>query len=56
VVDLSTEVIPRFLGRILAVRTRGYHRDIGTPEALALAEAEWPARADPAMDSAAGHV
>jgi mannose-1-phosphate guanylyltransferase len=41
VVDLSTEVIPHFLGRILAVETRGYHRDIGTPEALALAEAEW---------------
>lgn len=41
VVDLSTEVIPRFLGRILAVETHGYHRDIGTPEALSLAEAEW---------------
>ena len=41
VVDLSTEVIPRFLGSILAVETHGYHRDIGTPEALSLAEAEW---------------
>jgi mannose-1-phosphate guanylyltransferase len=41
VVDLSTEVIPRFLGRILAVETRGYHRDVGTPEALGRAEAEW---------------
>lgn len=40
-VDLSTEVIPRFLGRILAVETRGYHRDIGSPEALRRAEAEW---------------
>mgnify|MGYP002621761002 CR=1 FL=1 len=44
VVDLSTEVIPRFLGRILAVETRGYHRDIGSPEALRLAEAEWRQR------------
>lgn len=41
VVDLSTEIIPRFLGRIQAVETRGYHRDIGSPAALSLAEAEW---------------
>lgn len=41
VVDLSTEVIPHFTGRILAVETQGYHRDIGTPEALTLAEREW---------------
>jgi len=40
-VDLSTEVIPHFLGRILAVETHGYHRDIGSPESLRLAEAEW---------------
>ena len=46
VVDLSTEVIPRFLGRILAVETPGYHRDIGTPEALAAAEREWPVAMD----------
>lgn len=44
VVDFSTEVIPRFLGRILAVETAGYHRDIGSPEALALAEAEFAPR------------
>ena len=47
-VDLSTEVIPHFLGRILAVETRGYHRDIGTPEALRLAEAEWAVPMDKA--------
>jgi mannose-1-phosphate guanylyltransferase len=41
VVDLSTEVIPAFLGRILAVETPGYHRDIGNMRALALAEAEF---------------
>jgi mannose-1-phosphate guanylyltransferase len=47
-VDLSTEVIPHFLGRILAVPTRGYHRDIGSPDALRRAEAEWR----PPMDGA----
>jgi mannose-1-phosphate guanylyltransferase len=33
-IDLSTEVIPQFVGRILAVESRGYHRDIGTIESL----------------------
>jgi mannose-1-phosphate guanylyltransferase len=57
VVDLSTEVIQHFLGRILSVETRGYHRDIGTPEALALAEAEWPPGAVPSvMDKARAGV
>lgn len=41
VVDFSTEVIPHFLGRILAHETDGYFRDIGSPEALARAEAEF---------------
>ena len=40
VVDLSTEIIPRFIGRILCVETRGYHRDIGTPESLSQAIAD----------------
>jgi mannose-1-phosphate guanylyltransferase len=44
VVDFSTEVIPHFLGRILSYETAGYHRDIGSPEALALAEAEFRPR------------
>lgn len=39
-VDLSTEIIPHFLGRIQAVETRRYHRDIGSPEALSLAAVE----------------
>ncbi|HET7911372.1 MAG TPA: nucleotidyltransferase family protein, partial [Pseudolabrys sp.] len=39
-VDFSTEVIPAFLNRIYAVRTNGYHRDIGTIEALSRAQAE----------------
>lgn len=40
-VDLSTEVIPAFLGRILAVEHRGYHRDIGNPESLRRAHEEF---------------
>jgi mannose-1-phosphate guanylyltransferase len=40
VVDLSTEIIPRFIGRILCVETAGYHRDIGTPESLRRAIAD----------------
>jgi len=39
-VDFSTEVIPAFLNRIYAVMTNGYHRDIGTIEALSRAQAE----------------
>lgn len=40
VVDLSTELIPRFLGHIYAVVTNGYLRDIGTSESLARAQLE----------------
>jgi mannose-1-phosphate guanylyltransferase len=40
IVDLSTEIIPHYVGRILCVQTRGYHRDIGTPESLARAIAD----------------
>jgi mannose-1-phosphate guanylyltransferase len=43
-VDLSTEIIPRFVGRILCVETHGYHRDIGTPESLARARRDFAAR------------
>lgn len=41
VVDFSNDVIPHFIGRILAVETTGYHRDIGSLEALRRAEAEF---------------
>jgi mannose-1-phosphate guanylyltransferase len=41
VVDLSTEIIPNYLGRILCVETSGYHRDIGTPESLRRAHLEF---------------
>jgi mannose-1-phosphate guanylyltransferase len=40
-VDLSTEVIPFFLNRIYAVITDGYHRDIGTIDALYRAQNEY---------------
>jgi mannose-1-phosphate guanylyltransferase len=43
-VDLSTEIIPHFTGRILCVETNGYHRDIGTPENLRRACAEFGQR------------
>jgi mannose-1-phosphate guanylyltransferase len=39
-VDLSTEIIPRFIGRMSCVETCGYHRDIGTPKSLRRARAE----------------
>lgn len=42
VIDLSTEVIPHFLGRIFAVENDGYHRDIGNVESLRRAHAEFP--------------
>jgi mannose-1-phosphate guanylyltransferase len=44
VVDLSTAIIPKFLGRILCVETDGYHRDIGTLESLRRASAEFGQR------------
>jgi mannose-1-phosphate guanylyltransferase len=44
VVDLSTEVIPNYLGRILSVETAGYHRDIGNLEGLRRAHSEFKHR------------
>ena len=44
VVDLSTEIIPNYLGRILSVETDGYHRDIGNPESLRRARSEFKHR------------
>lgn len=40
-VDLSTEVIPYYVGRIAAYYNNQYHRDIGTPESLRIAEREF---------------
>jgi mannose-1-phosphate guanylyltransferase len=42
IVDLSTEVIPTYLGRIQSYQIAGYHRDIGTVESLNRAEVEFP--------------
>jgi mannose-1-phosphate guanylyltransferase len=41
VIDLSTEVLPHFLGRICSFHNADYHRDIGTPESLRKAELEY---------------
>lgn len=41
VIDISTEVLPAYLGRIQTFLNDDYHRDIGTPESLALAELEY---------------
>ena len=41
VIDLSTEVMPAFLGRICTFHDSDYHRDIGTPESLHQAELEF---------------
>jgi mannose-1-phosphate guanylyltransferase len=42
VVDVSTEVLPHFLGRIVTYENDVYLRDIGTPESLAKANSEYP--------------
>ncbi|XOV79276.1 MAG: nucleotidyltransferase family protein [Aestuariibacter sp.] len=39
-IDISNDVIPHFFGRIFTWENRTYHRDIGTPESLELANLE----------------
>lgn len=41
IIDLSLEVIPRYLGHMHCFHNADYHRDIGTPESLRLAELEF---------------
>ncbi len=41
VIDFSTEVVPAFIGRINTFHNGVYHRDIGTPESLSAARAEF---------------
>ena len=41
VIDFSTEVIPQRMGRIYTYLNDTYHRDIGTPKALELANYEY---------------
>ncbi|MDB5813320.1 MAG: mannose-phosphate guanylyltransferase [Rhodocyclales bacterium] len=43
VIDLSLEVIPHYLGRMHCFHNADYHRDIGSPESLRLAELEFRA-------------
>jgi len=43
VIDISTEVLPAFVGRISTFLNDIYHRDIGTPESLASARSEYRA-------------
>lgn len=42
VLDFSTEVMPLLIGRIQTFHNGIYHRDIGTPESLAMAQFEYP--------------
>lgn len=39
--DISTELLPRYMGRMQAFHNGDYHRDIGTPESLAAALREF---------------
>ena len=41
VIDLSTEVIPHYLGRIATFHNADYHRDIGSPDSLRAAERDY---------------
>jgi mannose-1-phosphate guanylyltransferase len=41
VIDMSTEVLPHYLGRMQAYHNADYHRDIGTVESLQMAELEY---------------
>jgi mannose-1-phosphate guanylyltransferase len=41
VVDLSSEVIPHFIGRTATYHNTDYHRDIGSSESLRRAQAEY---------------
>ncbi|OQA32317.1 MAG: D-glycero-alpha-D-manno-heptose 1-phosphate guanylyltransferase [Betaproteobacteria bacterium ADurb.Bin341] len=41
IIDISTEVLPKYLGRMQTFHNADYHRDIGTLESLAQAEREF---------------
>ena len=41
-IDLSTEVLAHYLGRICTFFNADYHRDIGSSESLRKAELEFP--------------
>jgi mannose-1-phosphate guanylyltransferase len=50
VVDLSTEVLPRLVGRMATWHNAAYHRDIGSLEAWRRAQSEFPGSAPVAPD------
>ena len=39
--DISKDVIPTFIGKVLTWKNTCYHRDIGTPESLKKANQEY---------------
>lgn len=41
IIDVSTEVLPHYLGKIQVFHNNDYHRDIGNPESLQMAEVEF---------------
>jgi mannose-1-phosphate guanylyltransferase len=43
IVDLSTEVLPHFMGRVYTFHNDRYHRDIGSHESLRMAQSEFNA-------------
>ena len=40
--DFSTQIIPRLMGRIQTFHNGLYHRDIGSPDSLTVAQVEYP--------------
>ncbi len=55
VIDLSTEVIPRLMGKIMTYDNRTYHRDIGTLESLAQAQEDRDYLVDGMAQRTGGH-
>jgi len=43
--DIGYDLLPRLVGRAKALPVEGYFRDIGTIDAYARAQREWPVRA-----------
>lgn len=41
IIDISTEVLPYYLNRMQTYHNANYHRDIGSPQSLQLAEVEF---------------
>lgn len=41
ILDFSLDIVPYFMGKINTFHNKVYHRDIGTPESLALAQVEF---------------